>query len=108
MVLMTPVGALQPMQLVGLINPVVPAPKQVDEIKTLKSALPKLNVKDGAATVVNRNNNEWLQKTSLDMESSCHCCQGQLASRGPAHRAQPSGLPSTGHTLLSKPPLTFT
>ena len=62
---MTPLGAFQPQQPVGLINPLGQPLPQADEIKTQKSPLPKLQMKGGNATVASRTINEWVQKTAL-------------------------------------------
>ena len=110
---MTPLGAFQPQQPVGLINPLGQPLPTADEFKTQKSPLPKLQMKGGDATVVTRTINEWLQKTALALNTwsssavqhwhqavtSARAAHQQWTMLTPAQRAQNISLPSTGHAL---------
>ena len=81
--------------------------------KREKSALPKLNIKGGDATSITRTIHEWLQRTSIALNTwSASAVQlwhhavalpkaahQQWTLMAPSQRALQTGLPSTGHAL---------
>ena len=97
----------------GLINPLGQPPTQADKFKTQKSALPKLKMKGGDATIVTRTSSEWLGKTVLALNAwsstavrywrqavtTARPAYQQWTVLTPAQRAQTINLPSTGHAL---------
>ena len=86
---------------------------QDESIRRTRSPLPKLVIKGGDATVITRTVNEWIQKTSIalntwSLQASTFWTQTvQLArqqhnwwlSLSPAQRATYVGLPTTGQTI---------
>ena len=83
------------------------------DFKREKSALPKLQIKGGDATSITRTIHEWLQRTSLTLNTwsasavqlwhnavaVAKAAHQQWTSMTPSHRALQTGLPSTGHAL---------
>ena len=83
------------------------------DFKREKSALPKLQIKGGDATSITRTIHEWLQRTSLTLNTwsasavqlwhnavaVAKAAHQQWTSMTPSQRALQTGLPSTGHAL---------
>ena len=83
------------------------------DFKREKSALPKLNIKGGDATSITRTIHEWLQRTSIALNTwsasavqlwhnavaLAKAAHNQWTLMAPSQRALQTGLPSTGHAL---------
>ena len=83
------------------------------DFKREKSALPKLQIKGGDATSVTRTIHEWLQRTSIALNTwsasavqlwhnavaLAKAAHQQWTMMAPSQRALQTGLPSTGHAL---------
>ena len=113
----TPYQGLPHLQMPLQPPPQQPTTVQQDEgkidFKREKSALPKLQIKGGDATSITRTIHEWLQRTSLTLNtwsaSAVQLWQNAVAvakaahqqwtSMTPSQRALQTGLPSTGHAL---------
>ena len=80
------------------------------DFKRQKSALPKLHIKGGDATSTTRTTHEWLQKTSIALNTWSACAvqlwhnavalakaaRQQWTMMAPSQRGLQTGLPSTG------------
>ena len=83
------------------------------DFKREKSALPKLQIKGGDATSITRTIHEWLQRTSIALNTwsasavqlwhnaveVAKAAHQQWTMMAPSQRALQTGLPSTGHAL---------
>ena len=83
------------------------------DFKREKSALPKLQIKGGDATSITRTIHEWLQRTSIALNTRsasavqlwhnavavAKAAHQQWTMMAPSQRALQTGLPSTGHAL---------
>ena len=92
---------------------------KVDEVRRDRSPLPKLNIKGGDATSLTRQINEWLQKTTIILNTwSVNAANFSAQAVGiarqqhnwwlslsPAERATQLGLPTTGQTIPLQLPL---
>ena len=92
---------------------------KVDEVRRDRSPLPKLNIKGGDATSLTRQINEWLQKTTIILNTwSVNAANFWAQAVGiarqqhnwwlslsPAERATQLGLPTTGQTIPLQLPL---
>ena len=113
----TPYQGLPHLQMPLQPPPQQPTTRQQDEgkidFKREKSALPKLQIKGGDATSITRTIHEWLQRTSLTLNTwsasavqlwhnavaVAKAAHQQWTSMTPSQRALQTGLPSTGHAL---------
>ena len=91
----------------------VPQEEGKIDFKREKSALPKLNLKGGDATSITRTIREWLQRTSIALNTwsasavqlwhnavaLAKAAHNQWTLMAPSQRALQTGLPSTGHAL---------
>ena len=92
---------------------------KVDEVKRDRSPLPKLNIKGGDATSLTRQISEWLQKTTIILNTwSVNAAnfwaqavgiarqqRNWWLSLSSAERATQLGLPTTGQTIRLQLPL---
>ena len=110
----TPHACLYPHSQIPQVNmPAVPQDEGKIDFKREKSALPKLNIKGGDATSITRTIHEWLQRTSIALNTwsasavqlwhnavaLAKAAHNQWTLMAPAQRALQTGLPSTGHAL---------
>ena len=93
--------------------PTLPQEEGKIDFKREKSVLPKLNIKGGDAASITRTIHEWLQRTSIALNTwSASAVQlwhnavalakathQQWTMMAPSQRALQTGLPSTGHAL---------
>ena len=107
----TPHAYLYPNPQVTL--PTLPQEEGNIDLKGEKSALPKLQIKGGGATSITRTIHEWLQRTSIALNTwrasavqlwhnAVALAKGahqQWTMMAPSQRALQTGLPSTGHVL---------
>ena len=96
--------------------PIAPHEEGKIDFKREKSALPKLNLKGGDATSITRTIHEWLQRTSIALNTwsasavqlwhnavaLAKAAHNQWTLMAPSQRALQTGLPSTGHALLAQ------
>ena len=108
---LTPQGCLYPNIQAPL--PTAPLDEGKIDFKREKSALPKLNLKGGDATSITRTIHEWLQRTSIALNTwsasavqlwhnavaLAKAAHNQWTLMAPSQRALQTGLPSTGHAL---------
>ena len=93
--------------------PTLPQEEGNIDFKHEKSALPKLNIKDGDATSITRTIRERLQRTSIALNTwsasavqlwhhavaMAKAAHQQWTLMAPSQRALQTGLPSTGHAF---------